>query len=94
MRASPRDFYDAHRGAFDYLVENEPMGLLALVVHCQFGGRPLITSALEETLKYLARSQAVWFARHEQLANWALTAETNELMYRRRFFERPVQVTP
>lgn len=86
MRASPRDLYDAHRSTFDYLIENEPMGLLVLVIHCQFGGRPLITSALGEILKYLARSPAVWFARHEHLANWALAADTNELTYRRRFF--------
>ena len=33
MRASPRDLYEAHKGTFDYLVENEPMGLLVLVIH-------------------------------------------------------------
>jgi peptidoglycan/xylan/chitin deacetylase (PgdA/CDA1 family) len=88
MRASPRDLYDALRGTFDYLVENEPMGLLVLVMHCRFGGRPLIASALQETLKYVARSPAAWFARHGELANWALAGGAHELTYRRRFFER------
>ena len=54
MRASPRDLYDAHKGTFDYLVENEPMGLLVLVIHCQFGGRPLITAVLQDVLRYIA----------------------------------------
>jgi len=90
MRASPRDLYDALTGTFDYLVENEPMGLLVLVMHCQFGGRPLIAAALQETLKYMARSPAAWFARHGELANWALAGGAHELTYRRRFFERAV----
>ena len=51
MRASPRDFLDAHKGTFDYLLENEPMGLHVLVLHCQFGGRPLMTSVIQELLE-------------------------------------------
>jgi len=90
MRGSPRDLYDAIRGTFDYLVESEPMGLLVLVMHCQFGGRPLIVSALQEILKYVAKSPAAWFARHGELANWALAGGAHELTYRRRFFERVV----
>ena len=27
MRASPRDLFDVYKGTFDYLYENEPMGL-------------------------------------------------------------------
>jgi len=68
LRANPRDLYHAHKGTFEYLVENEPMGLLVLVIHCQFGGRPLITAVLNELLAELARSSDVWFARHEELA--------------------------
>jgi allantoinase len=93
MRASPRDLYDALQGTFDYLVANEPMGLLVIVMHCQFGGRPLITSALQEILKYLATSPACWIARHEELANWALAGGTHELTYRRRFFDSAVHLT-
>src|SRR5262249_9272423 len=57
MRASPRDLYDVYRGTFDYLAENEPMGLLVLVIHCHFGGRPLITAVLQEVLKYIGKSR-------------------------------------
>lgn len=73
MRANPRDLYDALRGTFDYLVENESIGLLVIVIHCQFGGRPLIAATLQELLQYLAASPATWFARHEELARCALT---------------------
>lgn len=93
MRASPRDLYDALTGTFDYLVNNEPMGLLVVVMHCQFGGRPLITAALQEILKYFAASPACWIARHEELANLALAGRTHELTYRRRFFRQPVHLT-
>jgi allantoinase len=86
MRASPRDLVDAHRGTFDYLMQNEPMGLMVLVIHCQFGGRPLITAALNEVLSYIAKSRNVWFARHEELADWALAANVDEHTYRSRFF--------
>src|SRR6476619_3254771 len=55
LRANPRDLYHAHKGTFEYLIENEPMGLLVLVVHCQFGGRPLIAAVLNELLAELAR---------------------------------------
>ena len=88
MRASPRDLYDVYKGTFDYLVENEPMGLLVFVIHCQFGGRPLITAALQDVLKYIARSRHVWFARHEELAAWALAQDTDEQTYGARFFQK------
>ncbi|MFZ1922509.1 MAG: polysaccharide deacetylase family protein, partial [Xanthobacteraceae bacterium] len=71
MRASPRDLFDAYKGTFDYLSENEQMSLLVLVIHCQFGGRPLMTAVVQEILKYIGKSPDVWFARHEELANWA-----------------------
>src|SRR5262249_14984420 len=77
LRANPRDLYHAHKGTFEYLVENEPMGLLVLVIHCQFGGRPLITAVLNELLAEFARSSDVWFARHEELARWALDADVD-----------------
>ena len=69
------------------------MGLLVPVMHCQFGGRPLIASALQEILKYLTMSPAARFARHEELANWALACGMHELTYRRRFFDNAVHLT-
>jgi peptidoglycan/xylan/chitin deacetylase (PgdA/CDA1 family) len=85
MRASPRDLYDVYRGTYDYLLAHEPMSLLVLVIHCQFGGRPLITAVLDEILRYIGKSKQVWFARHEELAEWALKGDTDEHLYRTRF---------
>ena len=87
MRASPRDLYDAHSGTFDYLLENEPMSLMVLVIHCQFGGRPLITSVLHEVLTKMKKASGVWFATHEELAQWALASNRDEHSYRERFFD-------
>jgi allantoinase len=86
MRASPRDLFDVYKGTFDYLYANEPMGLVVFVVHCQFGGRPLITAVLQEILTYIAGFPDVWFARHEELAQWALASDVDEHTYQDRFF--------
>jgi allantoinase len=91
MRSNPRDLYDAHMGTFRYLRAHEPMSLLVIVMHCQFGGRPLITAVMEELLGEFARSRNVWFARHEQLADWALERDEDELDYESRFFDRPAK---
>lgn len=69
MWASPRDLYDPLADTFDYLVDNEPMGLLVVVMHCQFGGRPLITAALQTILKYFVKLPSCWIARHKELAS-------------------------
>ena len=34
LRASSRDLFDVHRGTFDYLRQNETIGLQTLVIHC------------------------------------------------------------
>ncbi len=45
-----------------------------------------MTAVLQETLKYIAKSPDVWFARHEELANWAFAAGVDEHSYRERYF--------
>jgi peptidoglycan/xylan/chitin deacetylase (PgdA/CDA1 family) len=87
MRASPRDLYDAHMGAFNYLLKNEPMSMLTLVMHCQFGGRPLITAVMQEVLEKMKKTPGVWFARHDELAQWALRQNVDEHTYQSRFFD-------
>jgi hypothetical protein len=86
MRASPRDLFDVYKGTFDYLHQNEPMSLLVFVIHCQFGGRPLITAVLQDVLKYISQFPDVWFARHEELGRWALAADVDEHTYQDRYF--------
>jgi allantoinase len=86
LRANPRDLYDAHMGQLNYLLEHEPMAMMTLVIHCQFGGRPLMTSVLQELLETMKKTPGVWFARHDELAQWALTSNVDEHSYRSRFF--------
>ena len=86
LRASARDLYDVHRGTFDYLRQNETIGLQTLVIHSQFGGRPLITAVVNELIKYMQKSRDVWFARHEELADWALAQNVDEHSFQSRYF--------
>ena len=88
LRSSPKDLYDVHTGTFDYFVENEPLALLGLTLHCHFGGRPMITAVFEQIIKYLQKSPDVWFARHGEIAQWALEAKLDEHTYADRFFSK------
>jgi allantoinase len=45
-----------------------------------------MTAVLQEILQYIAKSPDVWFARHEELADWALKAGVDEHSYRSRYF--------
>ena len=87
LRASSRDLYDVHRGTFDYLRKHESIGLQTLVIHTQFGGRPLITAVLMELLQYMKKSGDAWFCTHEQLAHWTLKQDVDEHTYRSRYFD-------
>ena len=86
LRASSRDLYDVHRGTFDYLRQHETIGLQTLVIHTQFGGRPLITAVLTELLKYMQKSRDVWFTTHAELADWALKQDVDEHTFQSRYF--------
>ena len=82
----PRQYYDVYRDTFDYLYDNEPMSLMVMTVHCHFGGRPLMASVFNELLGYFGQFPDVWFARHRELAQWALDSEFDEVTYAQRFF--------
>ena len=86
LRASSRDLFDVHRGTFDYLRQHETIGLQTLVIHTQFGGRPLITAVLTELLKYMQKSRDCWFTTHEALADWALKQDVDEHTFKSRYF--------
>lgn len=83
---SPRQYYDVYRDTFEYLYDNEPMSLMVMTVHCHFGGRPLMASVFNELLGYFGQFPDVWFARHRELAQWALDSEFDEVTYAQRFF--------
>jgi allantoinase len=86
LRSSPRDLWDVYKGTFDYLHRHEPLSLLVLTLHCHFGGRPMITAVFEQVVDYLKQHPDVWFARHEELGRWALSAQPDEHSYQSRYF--------
>ena len=67
---SPQDYFNVYKDTFDYLYANEPNSLLNVTVHCHFGGRPLMAAQVDRILKYLRGFPGVWFARHDELAQW------------------------
>ena len=72
LRANPRDWFEVYKDTFDYLYANEPTSLLNVTVHCHFGGRPLMAAQVDRILKYLRGFPGVWFARHDELAQWVM----------------------
>lgn len=86
LRGSPEDFLAVYINTFNYLLKNEPGALLVLGLHCHFGGRPLIAAAVEKILTHVTKSPDVWFARHEELGEWALNNDMTKHAFRSRFF--------
>ena len=83
---SPQQYYDVYKDTFDYLHQHEPMSLLVMTVHCHFGGRPLMSAVLNKLLRYFSQFPDEWFARHRELAEWALASKFDEITYAQRFF--------
>jgi allantoinase len=86
LKSSPRDLFDVHRDTFDYLHEHEPMSLLALTLHCQFGGRPMVIAAFDQIMQHINRQDDVWFVKHADLGEWAHAQPAEELTYAERYF--------
>lgn len=78
LRANPRDWFEVYKDTFDYLYANEPNSLLNVTVHCHFGGRPLMAAQVDRILKYLRGFPGVWFARHDELAQWVMDNKISE----------------
>ncbi|MES2398539.1 MAG: polysaccharide deacetylase family protein [Pseudomonadota bacterium] len=87
LRSSPNDLMDVYKNTFDYLYNNEPGSLLVVTLHAHFGGRPMIVSVFDQILKYFKRHPDVWFARHEELGDWALKQPVDEHTYQDRYFK-------
>jgi len=87
LRGSPLDLYDVYSEMFDYLYENEPGSMLVLGFHCHAGARPVVAPMLDKLLKYFKKFPDVWFARHGELAQWALdNDQSSRSTYPLRFF--------
>lgn len=85
LKSNTRDLVDVHTNTFDYLYEHEPMSLLTLTLHCQFGGRPMVIAMFDQIIRYVASHSDVWFARHSELGQWALDAVPQEHTYADRY---------
>jgi len=70
----------------DYLYACEPGALINIGVHSHFGGRPLMAAIFREVLQYFQTHKDVWFARHEDVANWLAEQKTKNTTYADRFF--------
>ncbi len=70
MRGSPRDFQSVYTDTFDFLYRHEAPALLNLTVHAHWGGRPPMAAVLSNVLDHLSRAPGVWFARHDEVADW------------------------
>jgi peptidoglycan/xylan/chitin deacetylase (PgdA/CDA1 family) len=84
LRASPMDLWDVYKETFDYLYWNEPPALLALSMHCHFGGRPLVSAIMEKILRYMAQYPDVWFASYGEIARWAFETQRGADTHARR----------
>jgi peptidoglycan/xylan/chitin deacetylase (PgdA/CDA1 family) len=72
LRGSPRDFLNVYKDTFDFLYGSDSPEMINLTVHAHFGGRPMISAMLAEIVKYMKGFPRVWFARHDEVANWVL----------------------
>lgn len=72
--ATPTDFFDNCRRAFDVLWregETHPK-MMSVGLHPRWVGQPARASALQEFLEYALAHESVWFARREEIARWWL----------------------
>ncbi|HEY4922521.1 MAG TPA: polysaccharide deacetylase family protein [Xanthobacteraceae bacterium] len=87
LRASPMDLWDVYKETFDYLYWREPPALLALSMHCHFGGRPLVSAIMEKILKYMAQYPDVWFASYAEIARWVFDTQRGADTHARRLVQ-------
>ncbi|HEU5152509.1 MAG TPA: polysaccharide deacetylase family protein [Iamia sp.] len=85
LKSDPNALVSVYTKTFDYLYEHEPMSLLALTLHCQFGGRPMVIAAFDQIMKYITSHEDVWLVSHRDLGRWAMEADTDEHPYRERY---------
>jgi hypothetical protein len=61
--------------------------MLVLGFHCHSGARPVVAPMLDKLLKHFKQFPDVWFARHGELAQWALdNDQSSRSTYPLRFF--------
>ncbi|MDB5965019.1 MAG: polysaccharide deacetylase family protein [Polaromonas sp.] len=75
VRGNPRDYFTVHRDMFDFLYRSGKPEIINLTVHCPWGGRPLMATMFAQVLEYFKSFEGVWFARHDEVAEWVLSTQ-------------------
>jgi allantoinase len=86
LRADPSGLFNAQKDAFDYVYQNEPMGIVHIGLHSHVGGRPTMAAQLNKLLAYFRQFDKVWYTTAEGIVNWMLQEGIEDLSYRERFF--------
>jgi peptidoglycan/xylan/chitin deacetylase (PgdA/CDA1 family) len=86
LRGTPNDFFDIQKDTFDYLYNHEPMSILNILLHCQWGGRPLIFAQFRKLLEYISQFEDVWFTTPSAIADWFVDQGLDGVPYRSRYF--------
>lgn len=86
LRGAPNDFFDVHKDIFEYLYRHEPMSVLNIILHCQWGGRPPIMAQFRKLLEHFSQFDDVWFTTPAEIAEWFSGQGIDELSYRSRYF--------
>ncbi len=70
LKSSSLDLWDVYKETFDYMYHEEDVSYLPLSMHCQFGGRPMITAIFHKIFTYMRQFPDVWFAPYGAIAQW------------------------
>jgi peptidoglycan/xylan/chitin deacetylase (PgdA/CDA1 family) len=87
LRSSPQDIWDVYKETFDYLRAHEAPGILALSMHCHFGGRPMIAAVYEKIFGYMRQHNDVWFTSFGEIARWVMDTQRNADTHARRLLK-------
>ncbi|MBR0873210.1 polysaccharide deacetylase family protein [Bradyrhizobium tropiciagri] len=74
-RNGPGIIWEGFKESFDRLyqegIDGHP-GWTEIILHCQIGGRPVLTGTIRKCLDYLTGHDGVWCTTRNQIANWTL----------------------
>jgi peptidoglycan/xylan/chitin deacetylase (PgdA/CDA1 family) len=85
LRGTPSAYFDVNKDTFDYLYQYEPMSVLNIVLHCQWGGRPPVLAMFRKVMDYIKQQPDVWFTTQGEIARWFAQQDVTELSYRDRY---------
>jgi peptidoglycan/xylan/chitin deacetylase (PgdA/CDA1 family) len=75
---SPNNFFETLKYEFDQLyMEGETRRRqMSISTHDRIGGTPSVVQALDKFLEYASKHSGIWFARKDEIAQWALENHT------------------